>query len=142
MTVSVGSGTVSLKTDTANPAAESGSRQLPTWPHLTMNGSVTTSGRDSPNFASTSAIWRTAPAATSNRRGEAKFMLIAVIGGSSAPRSKVSPAASRRHDGRHEAWKYASIDAIFHVVRSNVMRTTLAMDDDLVSQAQQFTGVQ
>ena len=44
-----------------------------------MNGSVTTRGRDNPNFASTSAIWRTAPADTSNRRGEAKFMAMAVM---------------------------------------------------------------
>ena len=79
MTVSVGSGTVSLKTETARSAAASGSRQLRTWPELTMNGSVTTKGRDRPNLARTSAIWRTAPADTSSRRGEAKFMVIAVI---------------------------------------------------------------
>jgi Arc/MetJ family transcription regulator len=40
------------------------------------------------------------------------------------------------------AWKPALIDALYNVVRSDRMRTTLAMDDDLVSQARQFTGVQ
>ncbi len=83
ITVSVGSATVSLKTETASPAVASGSRQWRMWPELTMNGSVTTSGRDKPNFASTSATCRTAPAATSNRRGEAKFMETAIMDKSS-----------------------------------------------------------
>jgi hypothetical protein len=55
ITVSVGSGTVSLKTSALRPAALSGAKQRSTVPDDTIQGSVTTSGRDRPNWASTSA---------------------------------------------------------------------------------------
>ena len=70
MTVSVGSGTVSLNTPGCSPAASSGSRQRRTRPEETMKGSVTTSGRQRPKAASTSAIWATAPPPTRIMRGE------------------------------------------------------------------------
>ena len=68
------------------PAAASGSRQWFTWRDDTMNGSLTTSGRDRPNLASTSAIWRTAPPPICSMRGAAKLALTAVMAWFSYPR--------------------------------------------------------
>ena len=76
--VSVGSGMVSLNTPAWMPACSSGSRQFRTRPEETMNGSVTTSGRDRPNLARTSAIWRTVPPPTSIMRGEAILAIMVI----------------------------------------------------------------
>src|SRR3712207_520021 len=69
-TLSLGSGTVSLKTSWRRPAARSGSRQRSTVPEETIQGSVITSGRDRPNKASTSATPETLPPPIRMIRGE------------------------------------------------------------------------
>src|SRR5690349_13845036 len=51
-----------------------------------MNGSVTTSGRDSPNFVNISAIRRTEPPPTCSTRGAAMLALTVVMMGSSLKR--------------------------------------------------------
>src|SRR5580698_637522 len=79
MTVSTGSGTVSLNTLAVMPTASNGSRQRRINPEETMNGSLTTRGRDRPNLASTSATCFTPPPATSSRRGAAMVALTLVI---------------------------------------------------------------
>src|SRR5277367_268859 len=83
MTVSTGSGTVSLNTAAVMPAASRGSRQRRIRPEETMKGSLTTRGRDRPNFFSTSATCCTAPPATSSMRGAAMLALTVVMGGPS-----------------------------------------------------------
>ena len=69
MTVSSGSGMVSLNTANATPAAASGSVQRRSNPVDTITGSVTTSGRRSPNPARTEATVDTLPPPTWMARG-------------------------------------------------------------------------
>jgi Arc/MetJ family transcription regulator len=39
------------------------------------------------------------------------------------------------------AWKYASDDAIFDATELGLMRTTIAIDDELFAKAQEYAGV-
>jgi Arc/MetJ family transcription regulator len=47
-----------------------------------------------------------------------------------------------RHDGMRNALHRTSVDAKYRASKETAMRTTLALDDDLVRAAQRFTGVQ
>jgi Arc/MetJ family transcription regulator len=40
------------------------------------------------------------------------------------------------------AWKSVSDDAIFDVAEFDEMRTTIAIDDELLAKAQEYTGLQ
>ena len=77
ITVSVGSGTVSLNTAKESPAARNGASARSTIPEDTMKGSVTTSGRDRPSCASTSASFATDPPPISISRGATNCMTMA-----------------------------------------------------------------
>ena len=73
-----------------------------------MKGSVTTSGRDRPNFASTSAIWRTAPPPTCNIRGAAMLAFTAVMAQSSPERASFTTKS--REPEVAARWIYVSAD--------------------------------
>src|SRR4051812_33644805 len=109
-----------------------------------MNGSLTTSGRDRPNLASTSAIWRTAPPPICSMRGAAMLAFTAVMGAVLLAGAGSAQRRANRKWLRRPALKWASIGDSYDASGrlECPVRTTITLDDELVAAAQEYTGIQ